>query len=309
MDWKLWQGSDQDWDAIISAFPHASFAQSSAWAHFQHALGRKVIRISNGKGFCQLVLVKKTVGSYWLAQRGPVGEMIPSGIGELLPDNAWFIRIEPVDQNPSSNFLRRASHDPAVTRLLDLSKSEEDLLGEMHSKTRYNIRVAEKHGLAVYETADTDEFLALQKDTASRDGFSAQSDAYVRKQFEHLKVDGVATVLIVGKSNEPLAANFMLGYGDTATYLYGASSSAHRNLMAPYYLHWEAIKWAKKQGYRWYDFWGCNPESEASLDYKKSWEGISRFKAGWGGNIVEYPGTFDLPLRPALYRLARKLGK
>ncbi len=315
MDWKLWSGSDADWDAGISVFSHASFTQSSAWAEFQRTLGREVVRLSDGVGFCQLVLVKKTVGSYWLAQRGPVGGDMHVFIIQapsLLPKGAWFIRIEPVlgsnsDQGVPSVLIRKKSHDPSVTRVLDLSKNESDLLADMHHKTRYNIRVAEKHGVEVFESDSIEEFLALQKDTASRDGFAPQSDTYIRRQFETLGARGLVTVLVAQKNGQPLAANFMIGFGDTATYLYGASSSEHRNIMSPFMLHWEAIKWAKKKGYRWYDFWGCNPESPAHPDFKPDWEGITRFKAGWGGQSLEYPGTYDIPLRPALYQASQKL--
>ena len=98
MDWKLWQGSDQEWDERVSAFPYAQFAQSSAWKTFQESLGRQVIRVSNGDAYCQLALIKKTMGYYWLAQRGPVGESsgnFVTQIAALLPRSAWCIRFEP----------------------------------------------------------------------------------------------------------------------------------------------------------------------------------------------------------------------
>ncbi len=307
MEWKLWKGSDAEWDAIVSKFPHTSFSQSSAWAELQRALGRDVIRVAASKAnqphvaVCQLALIKKTIGSFWLAQRGPIGGLFDESISKLLPGSAWFIRIEP-DQKPPASFRRRASFDPSVSRLLDLSKTEEKLLADMHQKTRYNIRVAEKNGVTITESNNVDDFLLLQNDTASRDGFTAQSDDYVRKQYKILEKN-LATILIADKDREPLAANFLIAYGDTVTYLYGASSSQNRSLMAPYLLHWESIKWAKQNGYRWYDFWGCNPESKDHPDYKESWEGISRFKAGWGGELIEYPGTYDVPLKKIFYYL------
>ena len=308
MNWSIWKGSDTEWDAIVSSFEYAQFAQSSVWKDFQKSLGRDVVRITNGQAACQLAHIKKMFGSYWLAQRGPVGGVCSEEMKTLLPENAWFVRVEP-DQNPSSMFLRRPAHDPSVTRLLDLSPSEEVLLDQMHPKTRYNIKVAEKHGITIRESDSIDTFLLLQRDTARRDRFMAQSDSYIRKQFDILKRAGMATLLVAESDGTPLAANFMLTFGDTATYLYGASSSTHRNLMAPYLLHWQAIRWAKAQGLRRYDFWGCNPESKEHPDYKKSWDGISRFKAGWGGKLVELPGTFDLPLRPTLYNFGRAIRK
>ncbi len=73
--------------------------------------------------------------------------------------------------------------------------------------------------------------------------------------------------------------------------------------MAPYALHWEAIKTARREGRNFYDFWGVNPASKSNYYYKSSWEGISRFKLGWGGELVSLLGTWDVPRHPVLYRL------
>lgn len=318
MEWNIWKGSDQEWDAEISSLLYAQFAQSSAWKRFQESLGRQVVRVSSGEAFCQLALVKKAIGSFWLAQRGPVGDLsrgFASKIASILPGSAWFIRFEPVPQiqatayNQEPELLRRTSHDPSITRLLDISMTEDELLAQMHHKTRYNIRVAQKHEITIREADSAEEFLLLQSDTAKRDRFSAQSDAYVRQQFERLKEDGTATILIAEKDGKPLAANFLIAFGDTVTYLYGASSSMDRQLMAPYLLHWESIIWAKSNGFHYYDFWGINPSDKNHPDFKKAWDGISRFKAGWGGAVIELPGTYDLPLKNRLYRLGRAIRK
>lgn len=316
MKWNVWTGSDEEWDALVSAFSYAQFAQSSAWKRFQESLGRDVIRVSDGQSYCQLAHIKKIIGSYWLAQRGPIGEV--SGdfalqIASLLPGSAWFIRVEPVPgihakcQDLSARLIRRPSHDPCITRLLNIAGTEEEILAQMHHKTRYNIRVAQKHDIMIREADSVEEFLSLQRDTAKRDRFSAQSDAYIQKQFDLLKQDDTATILIAEKDNKPLAANFMISYGDTATYLYGASSSQDRQYMAPYLLHWESILWAKKNGKRYYDFWGVNPEDKQHPEFKKAWDGISRFKAGWGGMLIELPGTYDIPIRAQLYKLSRAI--
>ncbi len=318
MEWKIWQGSDQDWDKAISAFEYAQFAQSSAWKSFQENLGRKVVRVSDGVGFCQLVLVKKAIGSFWLAKRGPVGGDLGAfakQVPVLLPGSAWFVRLEPVPLleatsfNAPSSFLRRPSHDPSVTRLLDIVSSEEELLAQMHHKTRYNIRVAEKHEVMIRIDDSVDTFLNLQRDTAKRDRFDAQSDMYVSKQFTALHKAGAATVLIAEKDGQPLAANFLLTFGDTVTYLYGASSSDKRQLMAPYVLHWASILWAKSNGYRFYDFWGVNPDNKAHPDFKKAWDGISRFKSGWGGAVIELPGTYDIPIKNLFYKIGKAIRK
>ncbi|HWR00048.1 MAG TPA: peptidoglycan bridge formation glycyltransferase FemA/FemB family protein, partial [Candidatus Methylomirabilis sp.] len=114
-------------------------------------------------------------------------------------------------------------------------------------------------------------------------------------------------VRIAEKGGEPLAASLEVSYGDTRTYLYGASSSAKRNLMAPYALHWDAIRTAKREGCRYYDFHGVNPADESSPSWKSSWAGITRFKLGWGGERRDLVGTWERPTNRVAYRLFRMI--
>ena len=98
-----------------------------------------------------------------------------------------------------------------------------------------------------------------------------------------------------------IAANLVNFYGDTATYLHGSSSSKNRQVMAPHLLQWEQIKEAKNRGMKYYDFWGFDEDK---------WPGVSRFKKGFGGEIVEYAGAYDLiwnKLWYQLYNLAKKI--
>jgi lipid II:glycine glycyltransferase (peptidoglycan interpeptide bridge formation enzyme) len=117
----------------------------------------------------------------------------------------------------------------------------------------------------------------------------------------------MATVRIAECDGTALAASIEVSFGDTVTYLYGASSDAKRNLMAPFALHWDAIRAAKFSDHLFYDFYGVNPESPSSPVYKPTWEGITRFKLGWGGSRVEYVGTYELPMHSLLYKLVRSI--
>ena len=67
---------------------------------------------------------------------------------------------------------------------------------------------------------------------------------------------------------------------------------ALREVMAPQALHWQAIQDAKFWGYTDYECWGVAPEGAED----HAWAGITRFKRGFGGRYVSYPGTYDLPL-------------
>lgn len=309
----------QKWDAFVSSLPRAQFTQSWAWGAFRNARGQEVVRfMGDGAAALFFKVPAPLVGGYWYAPRGPVGESADAIWAFLeaiatsadLPSRALFWRVEPLAtgiQMPSA-FRRSHAYMPATTLLVDVRQSEETLQAAMHEKTRYNIRVSARKGVVVRTATDAaamDVFARLTEETAARDGFVSQPVAYIRATFEALVSAGMAQIRIAEKDGVPLAASFEVRYGDTVTYLYGASSSLERNVMAPYALHWSALQDAKASGASFYDFHGVNPADESSPYFKASWAGITRFKLGWGGERVHYPGTWELPRMPLLYRFFR----
>jgi lipid II:glycine glycyltransferase (peptidoglycan interpeptide bridge formation enzyme) len=106
----------------------------------------------------------------------------------------------------------------------------------------------------------------------------------------------------------PLAALMTFALGETAAYLYGASSEDERQRMPAYLLQWEAMRWAREKGCVEYDLWGVPDEDEETLEAEFSarsdglW-GVYRFKRGFGGRLVRWAGAFDSVLIPPLYRL------
>ncbi|MBP9819450.1 peptidoglycan bridge formation glycyltransferase FemA/FemB family protein, partial [Candidatus Woesebacteria bacterium] len=83
-------------------------------------------------------------------------------------------------------------------------------------------------------------------------------------------------------------------------YPYGASRSLHRDVMASNLLMWEMIKFGKAQGCTTFDMWGSlGPEPNE----KDPWFGFHRFKKGYGGDLMEFLGTYDLVVDPPLYKI------
>ncbi|HVM90601.1 MAG TPA: peptidoglycan bridge formation glycyltransferase FemA/FemB family protein [Verrucomicrobiae bacterium] len=323
---KMTEGRDQKtWDAFVSALPYAQFTQSWAWGELQRSLGRQPRRFLLGNAACQLIHMPRFgVSGYWLAPRGPVfastltkeGQAeVLSALAELALPRSLFTRVEPLAKKGSldmdGRFIAHRFYNPSTTALLDLTKSEEALLAAMHQKTRYNIRVAQKHGVTVRVGTEQDlaSFIRLSHETSERDRFLHMSETYLRKTYEILSKAGMARLRLAEYNGTLLAANMEIHFGDTMTYLHGASSSEMRNMMAPFILHWDAIRFAKEEGFKIYDFWGCNPESEQAFDFRPRWEGITRFKLGWGSERVSYVGTFDIAKQPMVYRLLRKIGR
>ena len=203
---------------------------------------------------------------------------------------------------------------PPDTTLIDLTKSEDELLSAMRSKWRYNIRLAQKKGVVVRayrartDKADNssldsdasralDIFYELYKTTASRDGIAIHAKKYYEDLFAlsaaH-KDAPLITVYIASHEGENLASIITLFSKSEAVYLYGASSNAKRNLMPAYLLQWTAICDAKSYGSAVYDFYGMPP----SEDKNHPMYGLYLFKTGFGGRIVHRPGSLDFPLSP-----------
>lgn len=187
--------------------------------------------------------------------------------------------------------------------LLNLSPAEDKLMAGMHSKTRYNIKIAQKKGVTVEERQDDqafDIYLKLYFATTKRQKYFGHSPLYHRLMWRTLKPTGIAQILIGSYQNQPLVAWVLFKFGNTLYYPYGGSSEAHKNVMASNLVAWEAIKLGKRLGCDNFDFWGALGPDASTSD---PWQGFHRFKAGYGGRLVEYVGTYDLVINKPLYQL------
>ena len=228
-----------------------------------------------------------------------------------------FFRIAPLTQDPSYELLvtsygfikpkiLKNSIEPKNTLVLNLEKSEDEILKEMHQKTRYNIRLAEHKGITIKQNNKTtkqqlDNFYNLMQETAKRDKINIFSKEY----FEKLISESNSILLTAEHENKLLSAIILFKFGNTCTYFYGASSNEKRNLMPNYLIQWEAIKWAKENGFKYYDFWGISKE-------KEKWSGITKFKQGFvsekTGKEINYIGAFDFVINKTWYNIFR-IGK
>lgn len=194
---------------------------------------------------------------------------------------------------------------PANTIILDLNNDEQAILAHMKPKTRYNIRLALRKEIEVRELGmeQIDVWYRLYEETASRNGLYLNDLRYFRSVLA-AKMDpseeGVTVKLLVAYyGEEPLAAMFLVISSHRATYLYGASSSLHRELMPTYALQWKAIQIAKSMHCLEYDFFGISPRCEPSHPMY----GLYRFKRGFGGDIFHHLGCWDYPLDDDKYQV------
>jgi len=334
--------NQQEWDNFVSQQKLAQFLQSWQWGEFQQGLGRFCWRLKSDWGQALVIKHNLPFNkNYLYCPRGPIlthtrtnTDYTRTNAEKKLEENknfkSFFREIIEIANQEKSIFLRfelpilsnfwsineqkfgtkwsipmsgaisglpikkTADVQPSQTLILDLSKSEEQILTEMHYKTRYNIRLAERHSVKMRQgqPEEIEKFLNLLHQTAKRDKFKPHPDNYYRQLIS--LAQNFVKLFLAEYQNKILAANIIIFLGDTVTYLHGASSEEYKNIMAPHLLQWLVIKEAKKLGYRYYDFWGIN---------EKKWPGVTRFKKGFGGETVEYPGTYDLILNKFWYRL------
>jgi len=321
---EIGEPEKSQYDEFVAANPSGSFLQSWQWGEWQSALGRQVkrfkLQVESGetKGVIQLIRMPLPFGKdYWYAPYGPVlagGEQLKVESEKLKVlifqlklklSNAVFVRIEPKGplnfklETLNLPITKSANIQPAKTLIINLPKTEEELLGEMHTKTRYNIKVAQKHGVEIKDEFDitighglfAKEAVELIVKTSQRQGFKGYGMDYYNKMIDSLAVQSRGMLkLHIYKAihkNELLASAIMLDFGKTRTFLFGGSSDGNKNLMAPYLLHWQAMLDAKSQGLDFYDFWGIETSSGET-------PGFVRFKLGFGGSAVEYAGAYDI---------------
>ncbi len=307
--------------------------QSYEWGEFRKKTGIKVIRrglIRNGKikDAFTLTLHKiprtKYYAGYLPKGNQPTRELLDELVRIGKEENCIFIQLEPNVRKENWKLeignwkfpLKRAAH-PLFTKytfVLDLTRSEQELLASMHPKTRYNIKVAEKHKAKVVEDNSKESFehyLKLLTETTLRQGFYAHTPSYHRNLFETLGnnqnpnnlsyhlLNATYDLKDTGKK-EILASWVLFVFKDTLYYPYGASSREHREVMANNLIAWEAIRLGKKLGLKKFDMWGAlGPEP----DKNDPWHGFHRFKEGYGAELVEFVGSYDLVIKPAVYEI------
>jgi peptidoglycan pentaglycine glycine transferase (the first glycine) len=187
------------------------------------------------------------------------------------------------------------------TVAVDLNEDEDAMLMRMKSKTRYNIRLAERRGVTVRPggVEDIDLLYQMYAHTAVRDDFLIRGKTYYQAVWQAFFKAGLAEPLIAEVGGEPVGGAVIFRFAGRAWYMHGMSLDAHREKMFNYQLQWEAILHSKAAGCHTYDMWGA-PDNFTEDD--PLW-GVYRFKDGFGGYVLRTLGAWDLPLRPLIYRL------
>lgn len=317
--------SKEEWDDFITSFKQANFLQSWDFYEFykniKHQVVRRVIK-SNGK------IVAAYAGEVEPAKRGRhlaiaggpildwtndilIGTVFKDMISVAKKMQCIFVRVRPQIENTleSAKIFQKYHFKRAPMYLsvefagvLDLTKTEDEILAGMRQRSRRALRKAEKNQIKIETTTDPaaiKEFYQIELQTAKRHDFYAFSENFLTKQFEAFAKNQEAVLYIAKKDGKILAENFMIFYGSEASYHYGVSSELGTKYSGAPLLHMQAMRDARQRGITRYNFWGIVDEN----DTKHRFYGVSVFKRGFGVEELKYLPAHDLILNKVEYYL------
>jgi len=290
--------------------PIKSILQSREWAEFKKSQGFVIFEYDNifihkrNLPFGQNFLYLPEVSANCLSD-----DFLKS-LNQLTRENkSIFCRIEIIDRFDGENEqkiikagYKRAFEQvqPKWRQIINLEKNEEEILSQMRSKGRYNIKVAQKHSVKVKtDNQAIGVFHDLYLETVKREGISGRSIEYFDKMLDSFDQTDYLETYVALYENQPVCAALVSFYDGVASYLYGGSSRRHKEVMAPYLMHWKIICDAKERGMKEYDLIGRSRPG----DDNPNWAGVTRFKEQFGGEAVEIMGSYDFIAKPAFYRI------
>jgi len=319
MELRYLNNSDKEaWEKLAQTSASGGFMQSWAWSRLKEGSGQKVLRLGlvhEGTlcGGAMVYTVESSLGaSPLLMPHGPVLPWHQPDIarrGLLLLEqecaalaqklNAPALRVEPVlPPDIAAKFFpsaKRAPIDlvPTPSLVVDIGRSDAEILAGMKQKGRYHIKQAMRRGVEIVYGASDDfveEFYALLELTGVRHRFPVEAKEFFCRLMEYLGPAGMARVYLARYKGMATAAAIAIFYGANATYLYGASSPFLPKLMSNYLLHWRMMQDARQCGCRAYDFYGIAPEGKPFHPYAR----FTEFKKKFGGKVVANAGAHDI---------------
>jgi lipid II:glycine glycyltransferase (peptidoglycan interpeptide bridge formation enzyme) len=330
---------DAEWDAFVANHPHGSILQTTNWARLKNRFGWTSHRVwmrREGKlvAGAQILYRSAAMGLLKMAYipHGPLvdwddDEQVTILLNQIdqsvYERGAGILKMEPLLWQTEAMTTKWAAicqqHNlrpntdtiqPPNTVLIDLRPSAPEILAAMKQKTRYNIRLAAKKGVSVRQGSleDIPAFNKLMHVTGERDQFGVHAPIYYHAAYEIFSPTNQVALFLAEYEERPLAGVMVFAVGQTAAYLYGASSNEERQRMPTYAAQWAAMEWAKAQGCHWYDLWGVPdaPQDELEANFTQRHDGlwgVYRFKRGFGGQIRRTIGATDHVYNNFVYKL------
>lgn len=295
--------SKEEWDdAVLEKAGHP--LQLWGWGELKAAHNWRVVRVmckreGDTVGAAQLLVrnLPQPFGALVYVPRGPVAA--EQDRGAVLEALVNFVKQEfhPIALTIEPNWTevpevagwRKSTNTILIPRtlILDLHKTEAELLADMAKKTRQYIRKSTNESLEVRQVKSREELaacLAIYHDTAVRAGFTIHDDTYYYDVFTMLGDHSPVFAAFVG--DKPVAFLWLAISSETAFELYGGMNDMGQQLRANYALKWQTIQAMKRWGIHMYDMNGLLND------------GVSTFKQGFATHENMLAGTYDYPMSP-----------
>lgn len=306
-----------DWEKMIKKYPEANFLQSPEYAKMNELLGCKVFSEDfDGKAYVLMIVRNAKRGRYMEIPCGPlvdwsdnklVKEVLAKITETAKKEKCVFVRMRPQLKADPKNLklleklgLKKSPMHLAAehTVIIDLSKTEEELLANMRRQTRYEVRRADKVGISVSCSNDEEvfkEFQKVQAETAKRQNFVPPSLKTLLAEREAF--GGNIVIYKACLEDEPVAYGLIIKNGLEGDYYEAASTLLNRKMPGAYALLWQAMRDLKSEGYSRFNLWGIAPADQPNHRYA----GVTTFKTGFGGEVVEFVPAHDLVISKMRY--------
>ncbi len=309
-------------ESATSAFPEANFLQSWEWGQFAESLGKPFVRRAileddQVKAFYTAVVEDARRGRFMTVAGGPIYSNIAS-YKEILLDiidqakahDCVFVRIRP--QTTDSDQARAALKDSGWSKapmslsvehagVLDMMLGPDEISANMSQSLRRKIRKSQKLEIDISvstEQTDIEEFYAIHHEHSKRQAYVPFSQKFLVNQFRVFADTGRAKLYIARKDGQVVASNFVIFYGQEASYHYGVSTALGVKLSSAPLLHLRAMEDARNLECTRYNFWGIvDPEAADHRYY-----GVSQFKRSFGVSDLKHVPAHDFVIKKAKYR-------
>lgn len=323
---------DPEWDTFVASVHGGHHVQTSLWAQLKASLGWRTVRTTVHRdghivGGAQLLIrPAPLIGALGYVTKGPLLALDDPSLEDLIMNrinqeckinNIRYLIVQPPNdrQDMSSRMSKWGFNEsllpitptPYTTVRVDLEKDTKDILSDMRSATRRNIRLAERRGIVIREGAEQElnVFYQALVATANRQNFKEYPEEYWRRFYRLFSSDRNTRILFAVYNDEIVSALLLVNFGDTVIYKKGGWTGKYKKLHPNELLHWEAIQWAKNEGYKYYDFEGIPPGAALAIQEdgilpKEFAPTLTRFKLGFGGDVTFYPRAYDIFYSPII---------
>lgn len=310
--------SESKWQEIVKKYPEANFLQSPRYGKMSELTGNLAIMDDfGGSGWALMIVRDAKRGRYMEVPCGPLldwknleeaKQILEQITKKAKEHHCVFVRMRPQLLGTPENLellkklgLKKSPMHLAAehTVIIDLKQSEEDLMSKMRRQTRYEVRRGEKLGIKVTKSNSEQvfrDFHATQTQTARRQNFIPPDLKTLLAEREAFG-DNILIYTAETKEGEKIAYGMVIKDGKEGDYYEAASTELHYKMPGAYAILWQAMKDLKADGCERFNLWGIAPKGQT----KHRYAGVTTFKTGFGGEVVEYVPAHDLIISPVKY--------